>query len=384
MTFRSLWFALVLVATSLLSSPAAARQTVVLVLAGGSAAELFPYELRVRSELLASGFAVTAVQVPDADNTGQLARTAGGMMTKAAVAIVLSEDSVSGAVWATSHDSQRTLLRTIQPVPVGEEAATVFAIRATEVLNAVLIELGYPPRTPPEADTPPAASEPPPDTSLPPPPTGVKPPESPEQTPVPASSSAPRRSASPPPGPRVSTPPAAAATEAGSVWRVRAGAALLAGPGGVPPAVAPGLALQLAPEPSWWLELAFVAPGLSRLRDQTGSAEIDQELVVLGLGASAPLASWAHGFVSLGGGAHRLGVRGSGAPHYSGNRDHVLSAAGLLDVGTRLRLGEGWWLQLDAAAMLTTPRAEIVFADRVQARSGLPLLLAGISLCLDL
>ncbi len=373
MTFRSVWFALVLVATSLLTSPAAARQTVVLILAGGSAAELFPYELRVRSELLASGFAVTSVQVPDADDTGQLARTAGGMMTQAAVTIVLSQNSVSGAVWATSHDSQRTLLRTIHPVPLGDDAAAVFAIRATEVLNAVLIELGYPRRTPAE----------PPDPSPEPPPATPST-EAAERPPAPPAASAPRDPHPAPAGPRGSKPPPAPATEAGSAWRIGAGVALLAGPGGVPVAPAPSLALQLAPASPWWLELALAAPALNSLRDDAGSAKVDQEVLVLKLGASAPLATWGHAFVALGGGAYRLGVRGSAAPPHSGNRDHVLSGVGLLGVGTRVRLADAWWLQLDTAAMLTTPRAEVVFADRVRARSGLPLFTAGISLWVDL
>jgi hypothetical protein len=152
----------------------------------------------------------------------------------------------------------------------------------------------------------------------------------------------------------------------------------------VPVAPAPGLALQFAPAPPWWFELGLLAPALSTLHDDTGSAMVDQEVVALKLAASTPLATWAQGFVALGGGAYRLGVSGTGTPPYSGHRDHVLSATGLLSVGSRIRLHSAWSLQLDATAILTTPRAEVLFADRVRARSGLPLFAAGVSAWLDL
>ena len=380
MTLRSACFLLVLVATSLLTSPAAAKQTVVLVLAGGSAAELFPYELRVRSELLSAGYSVTTVQVPEAGDTGHLARTAGGMMTQAAVAIVLSQDSISGAVWATSHDSQRTLLRTIQPEPLGEDAAATFAIRATEVLNAVLIELGYPRRPPVDLPKPPGSNEPPQEVSPTKPPPSA---ESAESSGPPPSAAAPALPARPPSSPPVSKPSPTPAPKAQSPWGAGAGVALLAGPGGVPPALAPALSLRHAPAPPWWAELALIAPALGTLRDDVGRARVDQEIAVLKAGASYPLGAWARGFVALGGGAYRLGVRGSATPPYSGRRDHVLSAAGVLGLGARTRLGDDWWLQLDATAMLTTPRAEVVFSDHTQARSGRPLLTAGVSLWLD-
>jgi hypothetical protein len=383
LTIRSAWLALLCFAASLVTSPAVATETVVLVLAGGSAAELAPYELRVRSELLAAGFAVSAVQVPEAPDTGHLARTAGGMMTQAAVAIVLSDDSVSGAVWATSREAERTVLRTIQPEPLGKDAAAVFAIRATEVLNAVLIELGYPPRVPSDPDASHASTQPTEVSASPAPsaaPHSAKP-SGPRSSPAPRSA---RRPVTPIPAQARPEVPPTHVSQDESAWRAGVGGVLLGGPGGIPATIAPRLALQHVPAAPWWFELAVAAPGLSTVRTATGSARVDQELVLLLLGPSHALTTWARGFIAVGGGVYRLGVQGRASPPYSGVRDQVVSATGLLGLGARIHLGGTWSLGLDAAAVLTTPRAEVVFADRVRARAGRPLLVAGASLYLGL
>jgi hypothetical protein len=327
---------------------AMAQHTVAIVLAGGSGPELAPFELRLRSELLAAGFSVASVQVPSAPDADALQRAATGMPAKSAIAILLSDQAVYGFVWAAARADDRTLIRPIHPVPLSDDAPTVFAIRATELLNAVLIELGYPRRSPSDATPPP---EPAPPAAAPPPPK-------------------------PPPKPLPKRPPAAA--EPGPpTWSIAAGAGLLGGPGGIRMGAAPALALSRRLLGPWSVEALVSGPFLGTVFDRAGRAAVDQEVGVLRVRLDGrPTVA----FGVVGAGVYRLGVSGHADPGYSSTSDDIWCALMLAGVGANLPVVDQLSFRVETDLAVTIPRPQVLFAGHAAAHTGLPLLLAALSL----
>ena len=357
------WLRGLILAGVLLVSPTAwATQTVVLVLAGGSQQELASVEQQLRSELLASGFGVTSIQVPRLPDSASFERTAAGLASQAAIAVVRSDSSVWGFVWATTRDGERALVRPIEPVVLSDEAATVFSIRATELLNAALLELGWPRRPPREQLEAPADAND--DESRPAPspeplPT-PEPPSAPAPNPPVASSAT--HEPAPPPAPRRA-----------AKWAVRAGVSVIGGPGGIPIGPAPlvGLSRRLGRRLS--LQSLLTGPVLGRVEDTAGAARIDQQLGVVRVGWRLQPAPWLETTGQLGVGGHRLGVVGRALPPNESRSDQVWSALGLLGVGANAHPTRAFGLLVEADAGLTAPRGKVGFLGKPAAQVGRPL-----------
>lgn len=354
MSGSRVWWLPLAFALVLLCPRSSAAQTVVLVMAGGSATELAPVEQQLRAELLASGFAVTSVQVPNLPDSQSLEQTAAGMVTKAAIAVIRSDTALSGFVWAVDQKGERTLVRPVRPVAVSEDAASVFAIRATELLNAVLVELGWPkpqPSAASEAVAPPVEAEA----------AGAS--QAPDEPPQ-----------NPPPAPEPERAPPAAPTD----WALSAGVAVIGGPGGlsVGPTATLGLSRRLGGP--WWAEGMLAGPVLGEVRQGGSRAATDQALGVLRLSWGWLLARWMETFAAAGVGVHRLGVAGEADAPLVGQRDEVWSAIGLAGVGARLRVGRSWAVTLEGDAAWTEPRSRVVIVGSTVARTGRPLLLGAV------
>jgi len=345
-----------------LARSASATQTVVLVMAGGSQQELAPVEQQLRSELLAGGFGVTSIQVPELSDAASFEQTVSGLVSQAAIAVIRSESSVSGFVWATSRDHERMLVRPIEPVALSDEAPGVFAIRASELLHAILLELGWPKRPPPETTGAPAPT-----------PTESPAPEPPLPAP-PAPSPPPKRTTAPAQKPALPPQPGPEAPRL-STWTAHVGVGVVGGPGGVPVAAAARLGLSRRLTPNLALEAMLMGPVVGSVEDSAGSARIDQELGALRLGWETRLTPWLEGALVGGVGAHRLGVAGRAISPHAGRRDAVWSALLLLGAEARIPLGQRFALCGEADAGFTSPRGQVTFLDEPVAQVALPLVL---------
>jgi hypothetical protein len=353
---------LAVIAVLVLSRTAVATPTVVLVMAGGSQQELAHVEQRLRSELLAGGFAVTSVQVPEPPDTATFERTTSNLVTQAAVAVIRSESGVSGFVWASSKDDERTLVRSIQPVPLSEDAPAVFAIRASELLNAMLLELGWPKRAPLDTQT------------APPAPPSTPPSEPEEEAPTP---SVPAKSSPPTPAPTTFAPVASAATTAAPTkkWTVGIGVIVVGGPGGVPPGLAPGFGFTRRFAPEFAIEAWVAGPAAGTVKADAGTSRVDQELGVVRVAWRTRLAPWLEGGILGGVGGYRLGVAGRASPPNLGRRDAVWSALALLGAAARVPSDRAFALRAEAHIGSTTPRGQVEFLGQPVAQVGQPLCL---------
>jgi hypothetical protein len=130
----------------MLCSPDAAAQTsVLIVIQRNGPSEITACTQQLRSELLAEGYDPDTVQVPDVPSASVLVDTAKQLSSPAAISISLRAGVISGLVWIVDPDEPGGLLRTIAEQPMGETAPVVFAVKATNVLQGALLELGYVP-----------------------------------------------------------------------------------------------------------------------------------------------------------------------------------------------------------------------------------------------
>lgn len=322
---------LAFVGIALTSVAACALPRVAIVLPSGSAhGERSPVEIRLRSELGAAGFSVVAVK-RKGTGPGELERAARDTHSIAAIAVVQPlGNGVDAAVWITDRVTGKTLLRRVHVDPGTHDAAAIFAIRAVELLRASLLELNDEHR--PRGEVPPT-----PELKK-----WVKPP---------------------------AEPPAAPRDE------LRAGAAVVAGPGGLPASVSPALAFTWRATRHFGGEVGVWGPALGTLRRREGSATIDQEL----LAVQARLEPWPERriapFFHLGIGAYHLGARGSANAPYENASGNAWSAAGLGGLGLSYAILGPMLLSLELDAMYLLPGVGVRFAGRTVAEGGQPTLL---------
>lgn len=127
------------------SLDAAAQTSILIVIQRNGPKEVTACAQQLHSELRAEGYDTDTVQVPEAPSASVLVDAAKQLSHPAAISIHLRSGVISGLVWIVDPNEPGGLLRTIAEQPMGEPAAVVFAVKATNVLQGALLELGYVP-----------------------------------------------------------------------------------------------------------------------------------------------------------------------------------------------------------------------------------------------
>ncbi len=143
-----------------------AGSTVLIIVPESDGYDYHAFESRLRAELIAEGFAVATAGVTTAPNPTTIADSAERWSTPIAVSISLSQDAVYGYVWVADLKKGGGTLRPVPAYPLSTQPSEIFAVKATDVLQGLLLELGYRKPEPTAAREPP---EPPPEQTAPPP-----------------------------------------------------------------------------------------------------------------------------------------------------------------------------------------------------------------------
>ena len=124
-------------------------------------ADYSPYENRLRAELTADGYSVSTTWTRNAGEPGLQNLSGEPFSSPIVIAISLLEQKVTGYVWVAHPTKGGGMLRPIPPQPRSEPAAAIFAVKATEVLRGILLELEYKSQTGPVEVSPIGKSQPP-------------------------------------------------------------------------------------------------------------------------------------------------------------------------------------------------------------------------------
>jgi hypothetical protein len=272
---------------------------------------------RLRGELAAAGFEVTdaARRAEDAREAAEEEPPVAGVF--ATIAIVPRTPDAAD-IWVADRITGKTVVRRVQAGagPNGDVAA-ILAVRAVELLRASLLE----------------AIEP-----------------------------APRDERA---GPR-SVPPAVSEwmnerPRAEPSFSLDAGVGVLAGPGGVGPAVLPILGLSYRATADLSLRLRAGGPAFAAsLEVPVGTISVRQELVSLDLVYRPPLTNGdVRPFVLAGAGAYHLDASGTAQAPYHGRRGGLFAAHVDLGAGAALRLGPHVSILAGARALWLMPKPTI-------------------------
>jgi hypothetical protein len=310
--------------------PAKAASRVAVVGAAASTREDIELVTRVRAELQLAGFeAVPARFASDtSDAASELQRLAESTGSIAAIAVVRPPGAIDAQVWVTDRVTGKTLLRRVHFAGDAPDAPAIFALRAVELLRASLLELAE---------------------------------EHPQRGQV-APTRAVREWVARPLEP-----------EPERRYALRAGAGVMAGPGGLGATLAPMFAATWRPLASWSLELFASGPALGSIEGAEGEASFDREVVAARARFEPNLGTRSAGlWLALGPGVHHFGVRGSAAQPFRARSDDVWSAALLAGIGAKLRVVTALSLGVELDALLLTPRPVVRFAEREVAAAGSP------------
>lgn len=169
--------------------------------------------------------------------------------------------------------------------------------------------------------------------------------------------------------------------------RVAAGSTLLASSGGVPASFGLWLAAQYRLRLPVALELGGAVPlGSTEITAAEGSAEVSTLLLnAAALWEPLPARSSFRPQVGLESGAAVVRMMGSGAAPLRDGSDTVVAAVALTRAGASILVSKSLRLRADARLGLSVPEVSVLFAERVAATWGRPLLLlsAGLELELD-
>jgi len=124
--------------------PARAEVSVLIITPDDDSPDSAIYESRLRSELQAAGFTVTATRVPGQPEFASIASNAERNASQAAIAISVTEGELCGLLWISDPARSTDLMRPVRCCPIDSDAPLVFAVRATDALSAGLLELRYP------------------------------------------------------------------------------------------------------------------------------------------------------------------------------------------------------------------------------------------------
>lgn len=295
--------------------------------------------LRLKGELIASGFEVTTIPVSEPPSRRRLEEIAAQTDSVAAMGIAEPRDRLTLDIWVADRVTGKMVVRRVDTRGL---TARAVALRAVELLRASLLELNEP--HPPRGE--------------------VSAPEPVRRwiRPEPASATAGSERVAPTP------PPRSAAT---------IGVGVLGGPGGLGAAVVPSLRFTWRPEPPWETSIRFVGPAFGSVSDTRGSARVDQELLLVTFGVAASTRPF-EPYVAVGLGAYHLGARGRASAPFRGSSGDSFAGLGLIAAGLRLRLTDALALFTELDASLMQPRTALRFDRSPRARSGEPLLLGSV------
>jgi hypothetical protein len=299
--------------------------------------------VRIRSELQAGGFEVRLADIPASDLLPEprllMERAARAKAPSATLAIFGNLAQGSVELWVVDRITDKAVTRRVDVETSSDHPISeVLAIRAQELLRATLVEVLV-------EESRPA-------------PTVAKP-DALEQ----------RAGASP------------------ASWRlgIELGASAFGGWGGIGPTLAPTARLRLAIDERFWLRLTGLGLGTQprvqgNIGMATASATVRQEVGLLECAAWFRPRRLLRPMVSLGLGALRFGVDGTAGMAYQGEHNARWFLAADAGVGIAMRLGAHWEAQLEAHALVASPRPAVRFFDADTARLGQPMLLAILTL----
>ncbi|MCL2447613.1 MAG: hypothetical protein FWD17_01560 [Polyangiaceae bacterium] len=179
-----------------------------------------------------------------------------------------------------------------------------------------------------------------------------------------------------------SVPPAevhvqtAHAPETARHWAIEAGVGLLAGLGGVGPAVSPITRVRFAPAPPWQLRLTVGWLGSEpRVDGPGGSASIQQGVAVVEGALEMAHTRWLRPIVSAGAGVYYAGADGTGTATSHGEHASALALALDAGLGGAVPLLPRLDAVVEAHAIVATPGLAVRFVDTDVARIGRPSIL---------
>jgi hypothetical protein len=164
-------------------------------------------------------------------------------------------------------------------------------------------------------------------------------------------------------------------------WALELGGAALGGWGGIDPALAPTVRLRVPLGQRLGIRLTGLGFGTRPMvRSRVGSASVRQDVLLLECAAWLGLGRRIRPVLSLGIGAARFAVDGTGIAPYQGEQTARWLLAGDGGIGLAVRVGAHWEAQLDLHALVLAPRPSVRFFDVDAAHAGLPTLLAILTL----
>ncbi|HMJ15120.1 MAG TPA: hypothetical protein VK524_27085 [Polyangiaceae bacterium] len=291
---------------------------------------------RLKAELTSAGFEVLDVEHDPSD-------TSDTNRSFATIAINRAGQGALADVWISDHVTGKTLTRRLR-VGATQNAATVLAVRALELLRASLLELTLP-STSPEA--PPAA------------PADVL---------------------------KWVEPRAQASARRGLLegMALEAGILALHSVDGIGPALGPEARVSTGLGRNWFARLSLAAPLIGPTLNETGgTATVTQQFGSLDLGWATETRPFG-AFAWLGAGAFYLHTTGTARAPYRATSDGVLSflatagVAGVARIGTRLALTG------QLAAIGLVPKPVVVIAGQDAGSSGSPSLALSLGLLIGL
>jgi hypothetical protein len=268
---------------------------------------------RLRGELAAAGFEVTdmARRSDDARDAAEQEPPVTGVF--ATIAIV-PRTADAADIWVADRITGKTVVRRVEAgTASNRDVAAILAVRAVELLQASLLEAMQP---------------------------------------------APREERSPP-----AVPPAVSEwmdkrPRAEPSFSLDAGVGVLAGPGGVGPAVLPVLGLSYRATTDLSLRLRAGGPAFAAdLAVPVGTISVRQELASLDVVLRLPVSSESvRPIVVAGAGAFHLDVTGTAEPPYRGRTGGVFAAHIDIGAGAAVRLAPRVYFLGDVRAMWIAPR----------------------------
>lgn|GEM_PF-3011562 len=361
------WFArfAVLGFCSCLARPACAEVSVLIITPADDALDYSVYESRLRSELLTAGFAVSAERVPGTPSYASVASNAERAESQAAIAISVADGELCGLLWIADPSASPGLMRPVRCCPLGDDAALVFAVRATDALNAGLLELHYPrserqqstPAAPPPAQAPPAQA------SKPPAPAPVAPRSKPEPAPAPA---APSKQATP------------------RTWNAQASGAVAAWLRQFPVTYGAKVELTRDLSHSWSAGLQGLAFGPASIRHHLGKASVSQFLVGAVVRYRTALTGRLSVVDALGAGVYGISAEAQAEEPYPTR--HAFSVTGSFSFDHQVHVRLARPLSAVAGVTVAAPWTQysLIVVDTTVARAAAPLFVASLGLELHL
>ncbi len=345
---------------------ALADSVVLVVVSSEAAADKGPLELRLRSELATENAETVIANPATPPKLPELRLLARRLGATAAISVALDERGARGTVWVEAPHLDLDIVRPVIVSATQSDLVTVFALRAVEAWRGARLELEQVRRAR-ESQPKPATSEP--EAVSPSPPTvSVQPIDSTQP-----SSLSDKSPKSPPEKPNASFN--AEIYQQGPRIRLGLNGSSLAAPDELGFGFGIDLRVGLEFSPSWFVDLRAMAPFFHRIESNVGTADLDQELFLLRVGAPIDLGEQLFLEPWAGAGVSRFGVRAQAKPPFVSRR---LTAWSLL-AGTGAGLGwprtGRWWLLADLAAMVRLQQPRVEF-DRTAVITPTPWLFA--------